>query len=138
MESETEMLRDIYWRFIRGAVPLDEAALQVAEYTRQHKCAPGSLDLEPMSDEERLKAGELLQFLLQPTIEEYLLDRISLNDAARQMALVLSPHTIWSSPFITDDSPITERRKLEALWMRTGTALEEIELEAESISATKK
>jgi hypothetical protein len=138
MESETEMLRDIYWRFIRGNVSVDEAALQVTEYTRQHKCIPGNLDLEPMSDEERLKAGELLQFLLQPIIEEYLLDRISLNDAARQMALVLSPHSIWSSPFTTYDSPITERRKLEALWIRIGTALEEIELEAESISAKKK
>lgn len=82
MQGETQTLRDIYWRFVERKMPIDEAARQITEYTRLYRVEPGSLDLEPMSQEERSKVEELLDYLLQPIREQFLLGKISMEEAA--------------------------------------------------------
>src|SRR5437870_7238414 len=95
MQGETQTLRDIYWRFVERKMLIDEAARQITEYTRLYRVEPGSLDLEPMSQEERSKVEELLDYLLQPIWEQFLLGKISMEEAAyREYAL-----TWYHSPF---------------------------------------
>jgi hypothetical protein len=65
-------------------MPFDEAARQITEYTRLYRAEPGSLDFEPMSQEERSKVEELLDYLLQPILEQFLLGKISMAEPSVQ------------------------------------------------------
>src|SRR5688572_30922161 len=115
MEFEPQTLSDIYRRFITGQIAIDEAGRQIVEYTRVHRIEVGCLDLEPMSEEERVKAGQLLDHLLRPIEQQFLLGKLSKENAARQIASYLSPHSIWAFSFNTDTASPEERKKLEQL-----------------------
>jgi hypothetical protein len=58
-------------------ITIDEAGSQIVEYTRLHRIEVGCLDFEPMSEEERVKAGQLLDYLLRPIEQQFLLGKLS-------------------------------------------------------------
>lgn len=96
MNSETRILQEIYSRFIRGELSVDDAARQVAEHARLHKTPIGSLDLEPMSNDSRSRVCELLDYLLQPIVKQFFDGKIlSPNSSYCITAPDLEPY-IWS------------------------------------------
>jgi hypothetical protein len=127
MKSEPQTLRDIYRSFVTGKIAIDEAGRQVVEYARLHRIEVGSLDLGPMSDEEGVKAGQLLDYLLHPIEQQFLLGRLSKEEAARQIASYLAPHAIWALTFNTDTASSEEQKKLEELRDYVMTVIEEFE-----------
>ena len=127
MQGETQTLRDIYWRFVERKMPIDEAARQITEYTRLYRVEPGSLDLEPMSQEERSKVEELLDYLLQPIREQFLLGKISMEEAAYRIRPYLVPFCIWALNFNITRVSAEEQKKLEELMDHIITALREPE-----------
>jgi len=127
MQGETQTLRDIYWRFVERKMPIDEAARQITEYTRLYRVEPGSLDLEPMSQEERSKVEELLDYLLQPIWEQFLLGKISMEEAAYRIHPYLVPLSIWALNFNITRVSAEEQKKLEELMDHIITALREPE-----------
>jgi len=127
MQGETQTLRDIYWRFVERKMPIDEAARQITEYTRLYRVEPGSLDLEPMSQEERSKVEELLDYLLQPIWEQFLLGKISMEEAAYRIHPYLVPLSIWALNFNITRVSAEEQKKLEELMDHIITALGESE-----------
>jgi hypothetical protein len=114
MEFEPKTLSDIYRRFMTDKIVIDEAGRQIIEYTRLHSLEVGSLDLEPMSEEERGKAGELLYYLVRPIEQQFLLGQLSKEEAALQIAPYLSPLSGWAFTF-RDTVSSEERKKLEQL-----------------------
>jgi len=127
MQGETQTLRDIYWRFVERKMLIDEAARQITEYTRLYRVEPGSLDLEPMSQEERSKVEELLDYLLQPIWEQFLLGKISMEEAAYRIHPYLVPLSIWALNFNITRVSAEEQKKLEELMDHIITALGESE-----------
>ena len=127
MQGETQTLRDIYWRFVERKMLIDEAARQITEYTRLYRVEPGSLDLELMSQEERSKVEELLDYLLQPIREQFLLGKISMEEAAYRIRPYLVPFSIWALNFNITRVSAEEQKKLEELMDHIITALGESE-----------
>lgn len=132
MELEPQTLNDIYRRFMTDKITIDEAGRQIVEYTQLHRIEVGCLDLEPMSEEERVKAGQLLDYLLRPIEHEFLLGKLSKEEAARQIASYLSPHSIWAFTFNIDTASSEERKKLEELSDYVVTVIGEFYAEVEA------
>ena len=91
MEFEPQTLSDIYRSFITDKIAIDEAGRQIVEYTRLHRIEVGCLDLEPMSEEERVKAGQLLDYLLRPIEEQFLLGKLSKEKLHVRLLLICHP-----------------------------------------------
>ena len=68
-----------------------------------------------MSAEERVKAGQLLDYLVHPIEQQFLLGKLSKEEAARQIASYISPHSICLFVFDTETASSEERKKLEEL-----------------------
>jgi hypothetical protein len=132
MESEIQTLQDIYSQFIRGMVPIDVAAQQVSEYTRLRKIPIGSLNFQEISDAERDKAVELLQYLLQPIEKQFFNGDVSAAEAARQMAPILSPHGSWGLMIDVASLSTSDQEKLEELYDHISLALADLEEHAEA------
>jgi len=129
MEFEFQTLSDIYRRFMTDKIAIEEAGRQIVEYTRLHRIEGGCFDLEPMSEEERVKAGQLLDYLLRPIQQQFLLGKLSKEEAARQIASSLSPHSIWTFTFNIDIASSEEQKKLQELSDYVVTVIGEFEAE---------
>ena len=82
-----------------------------------------------MSEEERVKAGQLLDYLLGPIQQQFLLGKLSKEEAARQIASSLSPHSIWTFTFNIDIASSEEQKKLQELSDYVVTVIGEFEAE---------
>jgi hypothetical protein len=80
-----------------------------------------------MSQEERSKVEELLDYLLQPIREQFLLGKISMEEAAYRIGPYLVPLSIWALNFNHTTVSTDEQKKLEELIDHIITALREPE-----------
>jgi len=80
-----------------------------------------------MSQEERSKVEELLDYLLQPIWEQFLLGKISMEEAAYRIHPYLIPLSIWALNFNITRVSAEEQKKLEELMDHIITALREPE-----------